>query len=54
MSCFSTINKKFKEYIFKIQNANKEDLIYKTFPKIGGVSYLVYSSKFLAPDLFSK
>ena len=36
------------------KNVNKEKLIHRTFPTLASASYLVHSSKFLAPNLFSR
>jgi hypothetical protein len=44
----------YLKLIDNFKNLNKEKLIHRTFPTLASASYLIHSSKFLAPNLFSK
>ena len=59
MSYFLAISERMRNFLSTIQNSNavkenQSNFIYKTLPLVANASYLMHSTKFLAPRFFSK
>jgi hypothetical protein len=49
-----TIQERVQLILKKLQISNKNDILFKAIPRIGAASYVLYSTKFLAPKDFSR
>lgn len=54
MSYSKDINQKTKAYLKQLRNVNKDTLIKRAIPVITSGSFLLHSTEFLAPSIFSK
>lgn len=51
MSFYNNISENTKKFL---KNLSKEKIVYKHLPAIGSASYLLLSTEFMTPNLFSK
>lgn len=54
MAYLQLINQKTREFLNKIQNVDKDKLINRVIPVVTNTSFVLHSTKFLTPTLFSK
>jgi hypothetical protein len=51
MSFYNNISENTNKFL---KNLSKEKIVYKHLPAIGSASYLLLSTEFMTPNLFSK